>query len=244
MTRFAQKVSSDLVQKTYLTIGSKKIIKSAQVDKEKVEFDLKKWQNLDNFYKGEVLLALIAKFSSLKNISRIHIEEVVALLENSPTGSFKILPRGLVVYKNYDKLIISHQNLLFNKKKIRRKSIAIPGITIIKETQTRIETEFAKKRTKTNYNKIFVDYSEVDKGIFVRSRKPGDCFQPQGLKGSKKVQDFLVDKKISRFLRNQIPILANNKDQIIWLAGLRPDKRFIADNKTKNILEIKFVNKI
>ncbi len=54
----------------------------------------------------------------------------------------------------------------------------------------------------------------------LRTRRPGDRFQPSGMTGHKKLQDFLTDAKIPRQHRDRIPLLicANG---IAWIAGHR-----------------------
>lgn len=53
-----------------------------------------------------------------------------------------------------------------------------------------------------------------------RAWRPGDRFWPQGAPGPKKLQDFLVDAKIPRWLRPHIPLVAA-AGEIVWVAGLR-----------------------
>jgi tRNA(Ile)-lysidine synthase len=53
-----------------------------------------------------------------------------------------------------------------------------------------------------------------------RAWRPGDRFWPQGAQGSKKLQDFLVDAKIPRWLRPHLPLVARS-GEIVWVAGLR-----------------------
>jgi tRNA(Ile)-lysidine synthase len=210
-------------------------------DNSGAEIALCRWQRLDEFYKRELILYLINKISTLKDIYSAHIEEVVSLINNSSVGSFKILPNGLVVYKNYDKIIISQENMLFGKKKIKKSKLQIPGVTEIKENSTKLVTRIVKKKKNSLDNKILIDYGKTGFDIFVRSRKPGDRFYPFGMKGSKKIQDFLVDHKIPKFLRGQIPILVDKTNRIIWLSGLRMDRRFVAGPKTAKILEITYI---
>ena len=49
----------------------------------------------------------------------------------------------------------------------------------------------------------------------------GDRFWPLGAAGPRKLQDFLVDAKIPRWLRPHIPLVESG-GQIVWVAGLRP----------------------
>ena len=54
----------------------------------------------------------------------------------------------------------------------------------------------------------------------LRTRRPGDRFQPSGMTGTKKLQDFLTDAKIPREQRDHIPLLVSQRG-IAWIAGHR-----------------------
>ena len=60
----------------------------------------------------------------------------------------------------------------------------------------------------------------------VRSRRPGDRFRPVGVVGRKKLQDFFVDRKVSRDLRDHIPIVVDGAGRIVWVAGYGIDEAF------------------
>jgi tRNA(Ile)-lysidine synthase len=54
----------------------------------------------------------------------------------------------------------------------------------------------------------------------VRSRRPGDRFQPLGLGGrEKKLQDFLVDRKVPKEQRDLLPLVVDSDDKIVWIVG-------------------------
>ena len=60
----------------------------------------------------------------------------------------------------------------------------------------------------------------ADGPLAVRSRRPGDRFQPPGLGGrSKKLQDYFVDRKVARETRDFVPLVVDGDDQIIWVVG-------------------------
>lgn len=60
----------------------------------------------------------------------------------------------------------------------------------------------------------------------VRSWKQGDRFQPAGMRGTKKLQDFFVDEKIPRQQRSRIPIVVDENDQIVCVGDLRFSESF------------------
>jgi tRNA(Ile)-lysidine synthase len=53
----------------------------------------------------------------------------------------------------------------------------------------------------------------------VRSRREGDRFQPLGAPGVKKLQDFLVDRKVPRVDRDALPLVVDGRDRIVWVVG-------------------------
>jgi tRNA(Ile)-lysidine synthase len=62
--------------------------------------------------------------------------------------------------------------------------------------------------------------------LAVRNRRPGDRFRPLGLGGTKKVQDYFVDRKVARNLRDSVPLVVDAADRIVWVAGHAIDERF------------------
>lgn len=56
--------------------------------------------------------------------------------------------------------------------------------------------------------------------ITVRNRRPGDRFQPSGMTGTKKLQDFFTDAKVPREQRDSIPLLVCDRG-IAWVVGHR-----------------------
>ncbi len=72
----------------------------------------------------------------------------------------------------------------------------------------------------------------------VRYLQPGDRFWPQGARGLKKLQDFLVDCKMPRWLRPHLP-LVESAGQIIWVAGLRVAESVKLTDPCPRCLEIK-----
>ena len=56
--------------------------------------------------------------------------------------------------------------------------------------------------------------------VTLRTRRPGDRFQPSGMTGTKKLQDFFTDAKVPRDQRDSIPLLVCERG-IAWVVGHR-----------------------
>ncbi len=69
----------------------------------------------------------------------------------------------------------------------------------------------------------FIEYFDLDRvnlPVMVRTRRPGDRFQPLGMAGEKKVGKFLTTAKVSCDLRERILILAD-RERILWVYPVR-----------------------
>ena len=73
----------------------------------------------------------------------------------------------------------------------------------------------------------------------VRNRRPGDRFRPVGLNGHKKLQDFFVDRKVTRHTRDAVPIVVDQHDRIVWVAGYGIDEAFRLPDAAQAVLILK-----
>ena len=82
---------------------------------------------------------------------------------------------------------------------------------------------------------LALDASRLTGPLWLRRRRPGDHFHPVGAPGSRKIQDFFVDQRVPRALRDAWPLLVD-VETIVWVAGLRADQRFLAQPQVGHIL--------
>jgi tRNA(Ile)-lysidine synthase len=61
--------------------------------------------------------------------------------------------------------------------------------------------------------------------LFVRKRQPGDRFHHLGAPGERKLKDVLIDKKIPTSLRDILPVIVSETDEILWVPGLPPAEK-------------------
>lgn len=92
----------------------------------------------------------------------------------------------------------------------------------------RIIKEYGAEAQKPDKNRIFIK-TEFAGGLSLRYRKDGDYFYPYGMEGGKKLKKFFSDMKIPKEIRGKIPILVSEKDEIVWVVGMRADRRFAAE---------------
>ena len=75
--------------------------------------------------------------------------------------------------------------------------------------------------------------------LAVRNRRPGDRFHPPGLSGRKKLQDLFVDRKVRRNDRDRVPIVVDDADRIVWVAGFGIDEAFQVTDPGQAVLTLR-----
>ena len=68
----------------------------------------------------------------------------------------------------------------------------------------------------------------------LRKWKQGDVFVPLGMQGRKKVDDFMVDEKLSILEKENTWVLCSN-DNIVWVVGHRLDDRYKLVAQTEKV---------
>ena len=164
------------------------------------------------------------------------------LHQSSPSFLFE-LPRGIYLEKQYD---------MVSLKKGRMKplppfeaELVLPGRTFIDEIGREMVAEETVRDEKfivfkESPNTAFLDYEKLQFPLKVRNFRPGDRFQPLGVKGIQKLKKFFIDHKISRFERPKIPLLISG-EKIVWIIGYRIDERVKVTEKTQRVLRIEFL---
>lgn len=101
--------------------------------------------------------------------------------------------------------------------------------------------DFIKIEKKLPSNIVWIDFDKLFFPLKVRAWEEGDKFYPLGMKGKKKLSDFMIDIKIPLNLKRQIKVLESGQD-IVWVVGLRLDDRFKLTESTRYVYQIEYIN--
>jgi len=178
----------------------------------------------------------------LKN-KGFHRNQTDAMLEASPKRS-----AGRIFYsENFEAL--ADRNHLEVRKKKKPADVSKKITSSAKSIQLPAGTWNVSKRRAAGF-KIprkpgisCLDLAKLTFPLAARPWKAGDAFYPLGMKGRKKVSDFLVDNKISRFEKENIFVILSG-DDIVCIPGYRIDDRFKVTTRTKDILVIEKSSKV
>lgn len=80
----------------------------------------------------------------------------------------------------------------------------------------------------------YFDFEKLEFPLKIRNWQEGDKFQPLGMSGTKKVSDYLIDRKIPRHAKAEKMVLVSN-GKIIALLGERIDHKYRVQNSSKTI---------
>ena len=83
---------------------------------------------------------------------------------------------------------------------------------------------------------LMVDFDKIPKTAIWRFRQDGDVFEKFG-GGTKKLKEFLIDKKIPARLRNVIPVLAD-QNEVFVIAGIEISDKVKITKNTQKIYKI------
>jgi tRNA(Ile)-lysidine synthase len=78
---------------------------------------------------------------------------------------------------------------------------------------------------------------EIDPPLVIRAPRVGDRMRPFGMKGSKKLSDIFIDRKIPLRRRDKTLVIADRK-QILWLVGVTTTESTRITGETDNVLKI------
>ena len=166
----------------------------------------------------------------LRRITFAQTEKIVDCLDKSQQLSLD-LPGGIVAAKAGDRLVFCPAPAWrkamtgplfaydFFAEDTENKSLPIP------EINARIDFTVMRRGdipelSGHGTDVAFFDLERLTFPLTVRNVLPGDRFVPLGMKGSQKIKDFFINRKVPRRQRLACPVVLSGS-RIIWLAGFR-----------------------
>lgn len=173
----------------------------------------------------------------LKDVTRLHLEEMSLLLEKE-VGKRLALPGGTQVERTYRGLVI-------------RKAPKTPGSACADPTggsrhsedgqgdlSLTIRTfpyEKGQKIPEKECTKWF-DYDKIKGNVVLRQRLEKDVFSTR--EGThKKLKDWMIDAKIPKAVRDGLPVVAD-EEEVLWVPGYRRGESKKITDGTKTVLEL------
>ena len=195
------------------------------------------FETLDRAIARRVIRRAIEETRSLRAIGLEHIEDILILAMRGKAGDSLDLPGGLTAYKKYSTFVITSDKPL----RLSDYTLSEEGFVELSETRRKLKASLVDReeagRIMRSPNKLrtILDADKTPFPLNIRSRQDGDHFYPLGFGKRKKIQDLMVDEKVPRFERDEVPVVLSG-DRIAWVAGCRADERFGPTDETERFL--------
>ena len=195
--------------------------------------DLNEFMILPNLLKKCLLKKILFNIygDNISVITDKHLDLIFELIDSDKKNSFINLPKNIEVNKYYNILVFgnkkesSHYDLIFNDK------ILMDDWALFEVDTTDI--------IKSNYL-IRLNSKDITLPLHVRNRLTGDKIILKN--GTKKVGEILSEAKISMNDRDKLPIMVDNRGNILWIPGIKKSKFDKQINEEYDII-IKYVKK-
>jgi tRNA(Ile)-lysidine synthase len=234
----------------------------------RIVFDLGAWRSLPTALQRATLREAIHRLRrTLRNISFMHVENALSVARDGTTGDQSTLPRGLMLTVGYDRLTIGEVDAGLSLPDWpllpadgAPLPVAVPGDTPLPDGDWLLRSEVLGWDALTpdwasnpDPWQAFLDAGAGDPGLWLRTRRPGDRFQPLGMDGhTVKLSDFLTNQKVPLAARDRLPLLVTGgapaqaarpagTAQILWVPGWRIDEGARVRDRTERVLVLRFL---
>lgn len=208
----------DIIKDKYINI-----VKSNTIDREG-------FNELNHYEKTLVLRKFLREnLNYLNSISKDNIEDMINLISLDSGKKYDIDGKHYLV-NDFDKTI-------FKKLDINELSEEISLDFKLDKVYNIYGSKFKFVLSDKILSKKYLDYDLLTGKLSLRNRRSGDRINPFGMKGSKKIKDYFVDKKVSSDDRSKVLFLMNG-DEIAYVVGYDIADKYKASSKTKNYLNV------
>jgi len=170
-----------------------------------------------------------------------HIDDLLELARSGAEGAAAALP-GVTAVRRGSRIVfgIVSDRPFSNSFRFPLSipgEVAVPGWAL---SAARIEEPEEVTPPPARGNTAVVAAAPLRGPLAVRSRRPGDVFRPLGMHGrGRKLQDFLVDRKIARADRDSLPLVVDQDDRIVWVVGQSVAEDFRVTGPKQGVILLK-----
>ncbi len=205
-------------------------------------FNLPEFQSLHRSIQRRVLQKMLGRTDGEEeewpDVDLIHRR-----MSRSTPSFLQELPHDLVFERRYDAVLLRKGTI----EPIQPFEVVLlsPGRTLVREIGKEVMVEEVERDDSFESSEDLPNVAFMDRAILqfplkMRNVRPGDRFQPLGLKGTQKLKKFFIDHKIPRRDRPGVPLLVSG-ERIVWVVGYRIDERAKVTRKTKRIIKVSLV---
>ncbi len=115
----------------------------------------------------------------------------------------------------------------------------VDGWTLTAEVLERSPAAVSEMKQNNDPFQAWLDYDRLENSPAIRTRLPGDRFQPLGMpEGSIKISDFMINVKLPEAARRSWPLVLSGS-AIAWLPGYRLAHNFRISSETTRMVHLR-----
>lgn len=211
----------------------------------KLVLDLSKFLEYNKRLQREAVREAVKRIrGDLRGIGFIHTESILALAEGRVGGEVE-LPGGFRARRGYREIVME-RGLPPVQPKPFNLSVKVPGVTKLPHGTLRTSllpaSDAPKAWPKGDGRTAWFNAVRIHFPLRVRTRREGDRFWAMGLPRSKRLKEILINDKVPREKRNELPLLVD-REGILWVLGWRVSERAKVCSKTRQMLKAEFIRR-
>lgn len=184
-----------------------------------------------------------ARIGNLRRLSRRHFDGLTRLCLNESPSATLDLPGGWRAERRYGVLVIE-RSIKYDPRSARAAfavALAREGVTAVPQANfvfhsTEMPAD-AVPLPESLFEACF-DAERAASGLVVRNFMRGDRIAPFGMKGSRKLHDIFVDRKLGRARRATFPVVTVDSE-VAWLPGMARGRVALITPATSRVLRLR-----
>lgn len=206
----------------YISLEARGLLEIAKLDDDKLR--KRAIATAPRVIASQALKEYISKYMPFqKDVSATHVDAILGLLNED--GERQVdLP-----YKKV--FIISYEELYIIDRESKEGTLNTGEFTV-REFDYTSDMGYPLDA----YTKWF-DCDRITDNIVMRTRAEGDFLTIDSAGNHKMLQDYFIDQKIPRHLRDEIPLVCDGS-HVMWVVGYRISEHYKITNNTTRVLEI------
>lgn len=197
------------------TLSNSYLQKHVKEDKDSLMIDITSFRDLEDILKMEVIKQIVnLQTDNAVELHHTNINDIIHLCLNDKSHVELHLDEKLHIFKSYNIVSFTSTNKEhFDYEYLIHecKEIKLPDNALV------IITKYPNKYYGIIY-KLCYNNLDLIFPLKVRNRRNGDKIFTDS--GTKKIKDVFINKKIPLNIRNNVPILLNKMNEIIWIPNV------------------------
>lgn len=254
LTRLSKIVREDA---SFLNDASEKALELCRFTKQSCEnqcmkeqstiLSLRRLQQQPAAIRKRILRHLLKEKGLFQNVSAVHLEHADQLIRLGRQPSIAEFPERYCMRIAYEKIEILCEDHLKEQDKNEKKDTGQKNEGQDHELKGQLKEKLVKREDVPDLKKLernirafdFESIKAMGIPFVLRTRKAGDFIRPFGMKGTKKLQDYFVDRKIPKEIRDFIPLVACGSE-ILWIVGEATNETFKVTKNSEVILLLEY----